>query len=100
MVMSESVGCCRTTASRDEALFLRFADQVDRRCRVRIDGGHLWEVRPGHHKAVGGPLQGLPHAVIEAQRGPVQGPVNLSPVEPKPEAERVQRVGSSFKARK
>lgn len=45
-----------------------------------VDGaGYLWEVISSHHDAVRGPLQDLPHAVIEAQRGSVQTAVDLPP---------------------
>lgn len=39
---------------------------------------------PSHQNTVAGPLQYLPHTIIEAQRGPVQRAVDLTPVQPRP----------------
>lgn len=48
---------------------------------------YLWEVIPSYQNTVGGPLQYLPHAVIKAQRCPVQGAIYLTPVQPRPPVE-------------
>lgn len=53
---------------------------------------------PSHHNTVGGPLQDLPHAIVKAQRCPVQGAIDLTPVQPRPEPEnKDETVGLSFK---
>lgn len=53
-------------------------------CLLTHRGRYLWEVSPSHHEAVGGPLQDLPHAIVKAQRGPVQRAVYLTLVQPRP----------------
>lgn len=47
-----------------------------------ISVSYLWEVISSHQNTIGGPLQYLPHTIIEAQRGPVQRTVYLTPVQP------------------
>lgn len=44
---------------------------------------YLREVIPSRQDTIGGPLQDLPHTIVEAQRGPVQRAVYLTPVEPR-----------------
>lgn len=55
-------------------------------CSVR-GGEYLWEVSLSHHNTIRSPLQNLPHAIIKAQRGPVQRTINLTPIQPRPEAD-------------
>lgn len=43
---------------------------------------YLWEVISSNQNTIGRSLQYLPHAIIEAQRGPVQRAVYLTPVQP------------------
>ena len=53
---------------------------------VQVAGSaDLRQVKAGHQDAVGSPLQDLPHAVVEAQGGPVQRAVDLTPVQPAPD---------------
>lgn len=53
---------------------------------VAEGGGYLWEMSPSHHNTVGGSLQNLPHTIIKAQRRPVQRAIDLTPIQPGPEA--------------
>lgn len=43
---------------------------------------------PSHQNTVGRPLQDLPDAIIEAQGGPVERAVDLTPVQPRPVEEK------------
>ena len=54
-------------------------------------GAYLWEVSPSHQDTVRGPLQDLPHTIIKAQRGPVQRAVDLTPVQPRPGADKTHK---------
>lgn len=70
-------------------------------CSSEADS-YLWEVIPSYQNTVGGPLQYLPHAVIKAQRCPVQGAIYLTPVQPRPPVEKKkygETVGMSLKRR-
>lgn len=61
---------------------------------------YLREVSPSDHNTVGGPLQDLPNTIIEAQRGSVQGAIDLTPVQPRPAGKHVPkcRVSQEGKA--
>lgn len=62
---------------------------------------YLWEVIPSHQDTVGGPLQYLPHTVVEAQRSPVQRAVDLTLVQPRPavrETHKGEPVGNHLDA--